>query len=584
MAAQSSAAQYHVWEKIEITLKAKRAYENPYTQVEVWVDLRGPGFDQRVYGFWDGADIFRMRVMATAPGEWTWHSGSNQDDEGLNSRSGAFTAGEWTEAEKEANPTRRGMLRATDDGHALVYADGTPCYLLGDTWWSVATHRYRWHDDDVERPIGPEMGLKDMLRYRKAQGYNLIAMIAAFPNWANDGYSNRLEMPDGTAVRSAWRQWGTESAESMHNAGGRPFLFPGRVPGFEDVVPDMERINPAYFQIMDRKVDYMNSQGFIPFIEVARRDCSETWRKYYAWPESYARFIQYIWTRCQANNCILSPIHFDHGGQSIPSRSYNEPANMMVAKGIPAFGTLGSCNSSGSSLINFGNADEAPWLTLHQIGNRRHHNSHWLLTQIYNEADPPRPALNGEPFYPGFPQGTPIKPYSEEADLYARSGMYGSFLSGGLAGHIYGAAGLWSGKIEPEADFKMWDAIQYRSGAQMTHFGDFVWSEGARFQELIPNADWVYPSKNYEVEGNRGWAYCARTPSKDLYMLYFEADCPQAKLRGALPGRRYRAQWFDPCSGAWHEAGTFTATPLAEIALPPQPDGWDWALKLTLEA
>jgi hypothetical protein len=573
---------YHVWEKLEITLKAQGRYENPYTQVEVWVDLKGPGFNKRVYGFWDGGDIYRVRILATAPGEWAWVSGSNQGDAGLNGREGRFQALPWSEEELEANPNRRGFLRPTANGHALEYADGTPCYLLGDTWWALPTHRYRWYEDDVERPIGPEMGLKDMLRYRKAQGYNCIAMIAAFPNWANDGYPPRIEMGDGTTIRAAWRQWGTESAESMHNAGGRPFLFPGRVPGYEEIYPDVERINPAYFQVMDRKVDYLNSQGFIPFIEVARRDCSEAWKQYYPWPESYTRYIQYVWSRYGANHCILSPIHYDHGGQSIPSRDFNAPANSMVAKGVPAFGTLGSCNSSGSSLINFGNADEAPWLTLHQIGNRRHHNSHWLLTQIYYEAEPPRPAMNGEPYYPGFPQGTPVKPYTEEADLYARSGMYGSFLSGGFAGHIYGAAGLWPGKIEPEADYTMWEAIQWRSGAQMSHLRAFVWSEGARFQELIPNADWVYPSKNYDVNSNRGWAYCARTPEKDLYLIYFEATCPQATLRGALYERQYRAQWFDPRTGAWQPAGVLSSTPLCEIALPPTPDGLDWALKLVL--
>ena len=231
-----------------------------------------------------------------------------------------------------------------------------------------------WYDDDVERPIGPEMGFKDMVRFRKAQGYNCIAMIAAFPNWANDGRPPQIKLDDaeGTGIRSAWRQAGTQSAKDMYNEGGRPFFFPGRVPGYEDVYPDIDRINPAYFHYMDRKVDYLNQQGFIPFIEVARRDASPAWAKFYSWPDSYARYIQYIWTRYQANNCIFSPIHFDWQQVSIPSRAYNAPANAVVAKGIPAFDTLRSCNAAGSSLINFGNADENKWLTLHQIGNLRH--------------------------------------------------------------------------------------------------------------------------------------------------------------------------------------------------------------------
>ncbi len=67
-----------------------------------------------------------------------------------------------------------------------------------------------------------------------------------------------------------------------------------RIPGYEDVVPDFERINPEYFQVMDRKIDYLDAEGFIPFIEVTRRDVTTAWRAFYDWPESYARYVQYV--------------------------------------------------------------------------------------------------------------------------------------------------------------------------------------------------------------------------------------------------------------------------------------------------
>jgi hypothetical protein len=41
----------HVWEMQEITFQAKNSYKNAYTEVTVWVDLSGPGFNKRVYGF-----------------------------------------------------------------------------------------------------------------------------------------------------------------------------------------------------------------------------------------------------------------------------------------------------------------------------------------------------------------------------------------------------------------------------------------------------------------------------------------------------------------------------------------------------
>jgi hypothetical protein len=65
-------------------------------------------------------------------------------------------------------------------------------------------------------------------------------------------------------------------------------------------------------------------------------------------------------------------------------------------------------------------------------------------------------------------------------------------------------------------------------------------------------------------------------------MLYFEADTPPAALRSALPDRSYRAQWFDPRTGQWSDAGTLTADQRTYVQLPAKPTSDDWALKLVL--
>ncbi len=274
-------AAAHPWEKQEITLTAARTYANPYTDVTVWVDLAGPNFHKRVYGFWDGGATFRVRVVATEPGRWRWRSGSAPADPGL-TKSGAFTAVAWSEAEKEAEPLRRGFPRASANGHALEHADGTPFFAVGDTWWALGTNRFRWHDDGRERAPGPDAGFQDYVRYRKQQGYNWVNMIAAFPNWMTDGQPWRVTMNDAakTTVRSAWVEFGTGSAKNMDNEGGRPFAFPGKVPGYENMFPDVDRVNPAYFQYIDRKIDYLNANGFVVFLEVSRRDASLLWSKY----------------------------------------------------------------------------------------------------------------------------------------------------------------------------------------------------------------------------------------------------------------------------------------------------------------
>src|ERR1022692_1134752 len=593
MAAWPAAAVVHVWEKQELSFTASRTFANPYTGAIVWVDLSGPGFHKRVYGFWDGGQTFRVRVLATQPGTWKWTSGSSPADPGLAGKTGTFSAIAWTEEEKRENPLRRGFLRATPNQHALEHADGTPFFAIGDTWWAFGTNRFRWYDDDRERPLGPEAGFKDFVRYRKAQGYNWVNVIAAFPNWMTDGSPWRVVMndPEKTTLRSAWLEFGTGSAKNMDNEGGRPFLFPGKAPGYEQMFPDVDRVNPEYFRYVDRKIDYLNEQAFVPFIEVSRRDASLLWKKYYAWPESYARFIQYVWSRYQANNTVLSPIHLDIISESVGPDDYLAAIKVVMAEfGPPPFGTLLSSNANPSTLENWG---EGSWVTLQQTGNMREHNNYWYLTEIYNQAHP-QPALDGEPYYAGYldlrsqgngqgyqfgaPGGT------EKDDQFVRSSMYGNFLSGGLAGHVYGAEGIWGADIEAAAPTKMWDAFQWNSGKQMQYLRTFAFSIGKRYQELVPLADLISPNKTHDIRSYEGWAYCARTPDKNIFLAYFEKGCARSQVRGAKLSSLYRAEWFDPRKGAWQDVGstgTLRSSVIGIITLPQFPGDTDWGLRLT---
>src|SRR5579884_55502 len=551
----SAAAAVHPWQKKELSFTCARTYANPYADVTVWVDLTGPNFSRRVYGFWDGGQTFRVRVVATSPGVWNWRAGSDPADAGLSGR-GSFEAVPWSEQEKLENPLRRGFLRASANHHALQYADGTPVIIVGDTWYAAGTNRFRWYDDDKPRPIGPEAGFKDYVLFRKAQGYNWVNIIAAFPNWMTDGKPWHVVMDDAdhTTVRSAWLEFGTGSAKNMDNEGGRPFVFPGRVPGYENMFPDVDRVNPAYFRYIDRKIDYLNDQGFIPFIEVSRRDSSVLWKKYYKWPDSYARFIEYVWSRYQANNTVLSPIHLDIIDESLSPADFLQAIQMVMDKyGPPPFGTLLSANANPSTLVNWG---EDSWVTLHQTGNMREHNNYWYHTEIF-QSPFPKPSVSGEPYYAGYTDARGLNggyKYgaaggSEKDNQYVRSALYGNFLSGGFGGYVYGAEGIWGADLEPAAPTKMWDAFQWRSGAQVQYLRKFAFSIGERYRELVPDADLVSPDKNHVLLGYEGWAYAARTPDKNIFLLYFEKGCPREQVRGARLSAEYDLAWFDPREG-----------------------------------
>ena len=546
---------HHVWEKVEIELLAENSYKNQYTEVDVWVDLKGPEFSKRCFGFWDGGNTWKVRIMATEAGYWKWVSGSNQEDDGLNWKEGNFEAIAWTEAEKNVNPLRRGMIRSDSLGHSFEYADGTPMFWLADTWWPCMTKRYYWNQDDVERKVGTsEAGFKDYVRYRRSQGYNGCMVIAAFPNWTDNN--------------SGWGggNWSDEK-------GNWAFVL-------NDSLPDLDRLNPLYFQNMDKKVDYLNANGFIPFIETSRRDIGAYWKTNFSWPESYARYIRYICFRYQGNIIFNSPIHLD--APALSKEDWNAAGNIIIDHyDWPAFGHMASANPPESTFKAFGHTDEARWLNFHGVGNW--HRDHRLFTNIPEmfNLNNPVPIVNNEPYYDGLKWGNDADQGSDLAAYYSRVALYGSVLSGALAGHVYGADHIWDG------DDKMPEAITIQSAAQMRYIYKFLFSEGSNYQKLLTANDQLVPNNTSNEDRNMGWAYCMATSSKDLIFQYYEQGCQKAKLSGVLPDHEYQLYWFNTTDGEWIKGELLDSNDQGVIEMPDFPGGnsissIDWACKIKL--
>lgn len=116
----------------------------------------------------------------------------------------------------------------------------------------------------------------------------------------------------------------------------------------------------------------------------------------------------------------------------------------------------------------------------------------------------------------------------------------------------------------------------------MKFLRDFAFSIGERYQELEPDADLVSPNKDHNLKAYEGWAYCARTPDKEIFLAYFEKGMPRAQIRGAKLSSNYRAEWFDPRKGTWRDAGTgiVRSNRIGIIELPDFPGDTDWGLRL----
>lgn len=605
--------EVHVWETQEIIFRATQDYANPYADVDCWIELVGPGFSKRVYGFWDGGRTFRVRFVATAPGEWRWRSGSNQPaDSGLNGGSGKLKAVSWSEAELAENPNRRGFVRATANGHALQYADGTPFFLIGDTWLAASTWRLPWRGAPTTKDYLPASGIsfEEAVGWRKRQGYNSISFIAAFPNWDADAHGATFADANGVYLRNAWEKFGTwapnatistadgatTTAKDMPDEdGNRPFAM---MAGREDGLADFDRLNPAYFRSLDRKMRHLAGEGFVPFLETVRRDNCPSWKAYFDFNVSYGRFVQYLIARYGAYNLVFSGIHLDWipKNYSLTGEEFNAALTQhWRTYGPLPFGQPYTTLIDSSTYKVFGHGESAPWLTMHTVGNKpRNHAIYASLEEIF-QLKPAYPAANLEPYYTGWnhainrPGGETPAENSDRDNYFARAMMYGSVLSGGLAGHVHGTAAYDVTSTGEPAGWRphIWTALAYESGAQMRHLRDFVLSEGGRYQQLaLASADVESRTKaNPLDDGLDGWTFMMRNADRDFALLYFENKAEVTRLSGFSKNARYRWTWFNPRTGSWTQDGLVVADAVGTILSPAFPSGApatinDWAAKL----
>lgn len=609
----------HVWEVTEIELHSSRKNDNYYTAVSCWVALKGPNFLKKVYGFWDGENVFKVRIVATEPGEWSWTSGSNQpNDEGLNNKSGKFTAIAWTEAQKQENSVRRGFIRPTTNGHALEYTDGTPFFMVGDTWLAGTTWRLPFRNTvtSTDYEPGPGIGFEDAVMYRKRQGFNSVSMIAAFPNWETDTHPSTYADANGVFLRNAWEKfgydvsdtkgtdasggvsyWGTFTAKNMRDEFGN---LPFEMSEIHKGVSDFNHINPEYFKSLDKKMTFLSEQGFVPLLETVRRDVGPSWDAYFDFNESFARYVQYLVARYGAYNFIFSAIHLDWIPEdfSLSAKEFNTALTYHLNKyGPMPFEQPVTVLINNSTYVQFGHGETVPWLSMHSVGNKpRDHRMADSLETIFR-LKPPYPVINFEPYYTGWrheinqPGGEQPEANSERDIYFSRAQMYGSVLSGGLSGHVHGTASYdITTTGEPSgARPHFWEALQYGSANNMGHLRDFMLIEKGEYQNLELAREHMRPNKakNAPEDGLDGWAYMMRNRERDFALLYFENASELPTLYDFVPNTTYSFQWYHPVNGTWEEEVRIKSNKKGVLKLPDFPEDnarrfTDWAAKIIL--
>ena len=176
---------------------------------------------------------------------------------------------------------RHGRLRAAADRRTLEHADGTPFLWLGDTWWMGLGKRLDWPD-----------GFRRLLDDRVGKGFSVIQVVAG-------------PLPDFSATPEGI--WHPQQA----NEGGWPWER------------DWERLNAAYFDHVDRRIDAIVEAGIVPCIV-------SMWAFYEHvmgaerikrhWREIVARYAAYPVVFCVAGEVNLAGYDFDAGREDRDAR------------------------------------------------------------------------------------------------------------------------------------------------------------------------------------------------------------------------------------------------------------------------
>jgi len=532
-----SATAVHVWEVLEIEMTAERQPGSPYVDGlpdggpgYVSVQFRGEsgpakGQSLSVAGFWDGGQTWRVRFAPPAAGEWTYRSRSK--DPGLDGKTGRFRVIEWTAAELEANPTRRGFVRVCQSGpragRYFEYADGTPMLWIGDTWWAWVNARI------------PFARFQKLVDDRAAKGFNVGQLFVAA------------------------RAWGEE--RSLLDASLSE--------------PQLDRIRYA-----ERMIRYANQKGITVWVHGwwAGRDMKKQFGE-----ENIRRWCRYLVHRLGAYNVIwvLAGEYnmYDYGGLGL---EFWKRLGRLIDKEDP-YDRLLSAHPTppgwrgGDDAPQWSTAEvlhDQPWLNYHQsqVGHGRWRNE--MIPAVVAAAyarRPAKPIVVTEPWYE-FVEGS-------AAAAHIRFGAWSAVLSG-AAGHSYGGGHIWRAHV-PEAPDRgrTWPLERSFDRDTLDYPGARSLAFMAKFLRAI---DWWRLEPHPELVHGNSSRFCAAVPGRQ-YVVYLRwGGTAWLDLRPSLAEQTFEFRWIDLVNGKVRRTGEVQGGAIRQFGPPEDYPGVtqhrDWIL------
>jgi len=522
---------------VEWGYTSSEPYDDPSNQVQVDVVFSDPeGREWRVPAYWAGEDEWRVRFSPRLVGEYTYRTVcSDESNVGLHDQRGILIASPY---EGDRPLQRHGPLRVSDSQRHLEHLDGTPFFWLADTWWLGATQRLSW----------PE-GFQRLTADRVAKDFSVVQIIAGLP----------CDMPafDPRATNEAGHPWEADYA----------------------------RINPAFFDLMDLRIQWLVRSGLVPCIYGAfsfhlmwmgAEKMAQHWRYL------VARYGAYPVLWCVAG-CVPMPYYLSENWAEDSQRvqegwqelagyvrkvdPYGHPVLMEPLPFAQPLGAEATAELLDGYLMHTGTAgpgEEAQ------------------VTSFVRETislQPSKPVILTEGGFEGM-RGCAAE--NERFYFWAMALL-------GVAGYSYGAAGLW--QFNNEGD--LYGPAPYGATQSNTLWNDAYQLPGSRqvglgkrFLERYPwwrfeyHPEWVQPHADEADPLN---PYAAGIPG-EVRVVYLPKTLFPAPwgapvtLVGLEPDVCYRALFFDPIKGGTHELPMVTGSDTWLV--PSTPILQDWVLVL----
>ena len=514
----------------EITLTSTRTYSDPFNQVmldAVFTDPNGKEF--KVPAFWAGGNVWKVRYASSVRGNHRFKTiCSETDDNGLYGISGTVVVKNYT---GQNQLYKRGAIKIADDKRHFAYGDGTPFFWLGDTWWMGLTKRLRWPED-----------VKMLAANRQKKGFNVIQIVAGL-------------YPDMPAFD-----------ERGANEAGFPWDTAYTV------------INPAYFDAADQRIFFLADQGFVPCIVGAwgyHLPWLGTGKMKQHWRYLIARWgaLPVVW--CAAGETTM-PFYLSKNKEADKELQKNEWTKVIqYMRDTDPFHRVVTTHPSRTARASLSDPSLLDF-DMHQSGHGSVASKQSALALEGWNTEPVMPVISGEARYEALAIPIPLPAAA------ARQAFWAHTVNSGLAGHTYGANGIWqvNGQDKPygaSPGGNNWGITPWQDAMNLA--GSAQLGAARKLIESLPQWNKFEPKPELITSwSGKDTSLCA-VAGEQTALAYLPSP-GTIKLRLSGAGTKYTASWFDPVAGNKLPEFILTADSSGNVTSTSPAGNQDWVLTL----